>query len=56
MVERPGPSFPALMRKTTLGWATRNAFTSESITAPPSISFPTPKLRFSTSGRLRRSA
>ena len=55
-VERPGPSLPALMVNTTAGWVTRNAFTIESMTACPSRSFPTPKLRFSTSGMLRCSA
>ena len=55
-VDRPGPSLPALMVKTAAGWATRKAFTIESITACPSRSFPTPKLRFSTSGMLRCSA
>src|SRR5437879_8595357 len=50
IVERPGPSLPALIVNTSVGCASRNAFTSESITARPSVSLPTPKLKFSTSG------
>jgi len=55
-VDSPGPSFPALIVNTTDGWTMRKASTIESITARPSNSFPTPKLRFKTSGRLRCSA
>ena len=56
MVDNPGPSLPALMAKTTVGCRSRNAFTMESITARPSRSFPTPKLRLSTRGSPRCSA
>ena len=52
-VDSPGPSFPALMAKTTVGCRSRNAFTMESMTARPSCSFPTPKLRLSTNGSPR---
>ena len=53
MVESPGPSLPALIANTTSGWATRKALTSESMTARPSCSLPTPKLMLSTRGRPR---
>ncbi len=52
-VERPGPSLPALMVITTSGLAARNESTTASIRAPPSRSFPTPKLRLRTSGSRR---
>ena len=56
IVESPGPSFPALIVNTTPGCEVRKAFTMESMTARPSNSFPTPKLKFSTNGMLRCSA
>ena len=56
IVESPGPSLPALIANTTSGWAVRKTLTSESITARPSCSLPTPKLMLSTSGRLRCAA
>ena len=55
-VDKAGPSLPALIVNTTVGCATRKASTIESITARSSGALPTPKLRLSTRGRLRRSA
>ena len=52
-VESPGPSLPALVTKTTLGLAARTESIAASMRAVPSRSLPTPKLRLSTSGRLR---
>src|SRR5574341_2213514 len=56
IVDSPGPSFPALIVNTTVGCATRHESITESITARPGNSFPTPKLMLRTSGRLRCAA
>ena len=55
-MESPGPSFPALTTSSAAGCAAANASVIESIVAVPSTAFPTPKLRLSTSGMLRRAA